>query len=200
MTIFKFFFVALLFLISLVSMTAFSWGEAIAAESEMFLRDAPINVFTDEEARIRFRLNKSYRPLHYAETEFNTVNDGVVVDSSNGLMWQKTGSDNMLTFTQADDYIKSLNEKNYNGKNDWRLPTIEELVTLMSADKNDSGLFINPAFSASQTLCWSSDTRSVKTPFSIRKTAAWGVNFVFGYVFWGPLPYKFYVRAVRRLP
>jgi len=162
-------------------------------------RNVPITVFSDEEAQEKFQINERYRPLKYCQTQFKVINDSVVSDTINGLMWQRSGSMHAVTFKQAQQYIDDLNRQQFNNHNDWRLPTLDELKTLLLQKKSQQYLFINPIFSTHQRHCWSSDTRAAKTPFGAQKNAAWGVDFTFGYVFWGKFDNKFHVRALRRL-
>ncbi len=54
---------------------------------------------------------------------------GIVIDNTLFLMWQDNVKDGgeMLTFNEAKDYCENLN---FGGFDDWRLPTIKELVNL----------------------------------------------------------------------
>jgi hypothetical protein len=118
--------------------------------------------------------------------------DKVVVDQVTGLMWQQSGSSNLLTWEKAKDYIDQLNKKHYAGYVDWRLPTAEELASLMEFKEKNGNLYIDPAFDPTQIWCWSADT--VKDA-----SAAWGVYFALGFVSNGLLTNPLYVRAVRSL-
>jgi hypothetical protein len=64
------------------------------------------------------------------------TNDGIrlVIDTASRLMWQKTGYWNSLTFTDAVKLIEGFNKIGFAGYNDWRLPTIEEALTLMEPE------------------------------------------------------------------
>jgi len=160
-------------------------------------RHVPITIFTDEEAKKRFQLNGTFRPLKYTETQFKSINNKIIIDPVNGLMWQKQGAMHPCSFKEAQQYINDLNNQKFNNYNDWRLPTIDELLTLLLKKKSKQFLFIDPEFSDHQKLCWSSDIRAAKTPFGSNPNAAWGVDFSFGYVFWGKFDSQFHVRAVR---
>ena len=121
--------------------------------------------------------------------DFVNNGDGTVTDRATGLMWQQGGSDSYMVFDAAKQYIADLNRQRYAGHNDWRLPTIEELCSLVENKEMNGDLYIDPVFEATQRWCWSSDRRS--------SDSAWGVHFGIGKVNWYPLVSVLYVRAVR---
>lgn len=72
-----------------------------------------------------------------------------VIDKVTGLTWQSspdTNGDGLLsiadkmTFAAAGQYCSSLNAVNYEGLNDWRLPTIKELYSLINFNGKDPDL------------------------------------------------------------
>lgn len=93
----------------------------------------------------------------------------VVLDRATGLMWQKAGSTEALTYPDALKYIAELNRRKFAGQAGWRLPTIPELESLLdhlksislldTTEKNDN-LFIHRVFDMTQWRCWSADKRS----------------------------------------
>jgi len=116
--------------------------------------------------------------------------DKVVVDIATGLMWHQSGSDNYMYREQAKEWVEDLNsEEGYAGYNDWRLPTVDEAVSLLESNKR-TDLYIDPIFSNKQKWIWTGDR--------FGSEAAWHVIFYDGYVNW----YNFYdychcVRPVR---
>ena len=58
--------------------------------------------------------------------------EAVMIDATNSLMWQQEHSDTTLPRATADAYIKKLNDGKFAGFSDWRLPTLEECMTLLS--------------------------------------------------------------------
>jgi len=91
--------------------------------------------------------------------DFVDNNDGTVTDKATGLMWQKSGSSSSLENRGAKEYIKRLNRKRFAGHSDWRMPTIEELASLIKKAKI-KGVHIDPVFDNKQSQSWCSDKRT----------------------------------------
>ncbi len=87
-------------------------------------------------------------------------------------MWEKGGSLSGLDYRKAKKYVAQLNEEKFLGQKDWRMPTIEELISLMEPDKNENGLHVNAVFGGLQEMCWSSDGYP-----SPRKVYKWFIDF-----------------------
>ena len=75
--------------------------------------------------------------------------DKVVVDNATGLMWHQSGSGRDVWGEHVLEWIQKLNESGYAGYRDWRMPTLEEAVSLMESSKRD-GLYIDPIFCKQQ--------------------------------------------------
>lgn len=56
--------------------------------------------------------------------------DGTVSDNVTGLMWTQDPGEKM-TWTEAIEYLEYVNETSYLGYDDWRIPTIKELYSLV---------------------------------------------------------------------
>lgn len=151
------------------------------------LRSQPLNVSSDEVKKV-FGLDENRGPRKYIKNDFGD-RDEVVVDHATGLIWQKSGSERPLTYKEAQEYIEELNLQRFAGYENWRLPTVEELMSLLDPKKLSSKLYINPIFDKRQSRCWSSDKRSSES--------AWVVSFYVGYVSWNYFLTEVYVRAVR---
>jgi hypothetical protein len=60
-------------------------------------------------------------------------------DEETGLTWEFKPEDRrntILTFAEAEKYRDKLNETKFSGFDDWRLPTLTELKTLITKEKN----------------------------------------------------------------
>lgn len=87
-------------------------------------------------------------------------NGRVLDDSATGLRWQYGGSPDWMTFEEAQNYIAQLNREGFSGHSDWRLPTLEEAMSLMEPKKKHDQLNINTVFDRTQASIWTED----KTP------------------------------------
>lgn len=133
------------------------------------LRSVPANV-SDDRFQKFFKLNKNKGPLKYVENAFKDDCNGTVSDLATGLMWQKLGSGESMNYESAKAYISDLNDQTFANYSNWRLPTIEELMSLLEPSKNSNRFYIDPVFYLGNSYFWSSDT----CPSSI---FAWYVNF-----------------------
>ena len=82
-------------------------------------------------------------------------NDGTVTDGATGLMWEKRGS-SFLSNRRAKKYIEQLNGQRFAGHSDWRMPTVEELASVLVQNRNN-GVHLDPVFDYKQTRCWTID-------------------------------------------
>jgi len=102
--------------------------------------------------------------------EARTVNDfPVVIDHATELMWQRGGSDEPIVFGPEEhgpaDYVQQLNQGKVGGFSDWRLPTVEELGSLLEPIGKNKGLFIDRLFDSAQWECGTAD-RLIKQVYS----------------------------------
>ncbi len=57
--------------------------------------------------------------------------DCLVFDEATGLIWQQSGSGNQMNYEVAKNWKKKLNHSKFADLNDWRLPTLEEAMSLI---------------------------------------------------------------------
>jgi len=123
-----------------------------------------------------------------SEAKRFNVKKNVVIDNITKMMWQKSDDSKKRSWENAKKYCKTLH---FAGFSDWRLPNIDELVSI--TDKNSVHPTIYPEFKAKQVYYWSSS--SVVKPNE--KSNAWGVLFKYGYNRWNNKKEKNYARCVR---
>jgi hypothetical protein len=87
--------------------------------------------------------NNSGKGIHHDYESVELSGTALVFDHATGLMWQKGGLENYTSFKKAEAYIQQVNAKKFGGGSDWRLPTLEEAMSLMEPKKYDE-LYLNP--------------------------------------------------------
>jgi hypothetical protein len=80
----------------------------------------------------------------------------VVNDHVTNLMWQQDEEATRFDWRETKAYVVKINEKNFAGYNDWRLPTAEELASLITPEKNSDN-FIDPVFHKELLNTWTAD-------------------------------------------
>ncbi len=124
----------------------------------------------------------------------NSNRDGkVVYDATTGLAWQQSGSENKMDYTDRYKYIKKLNHDSFASFKDWRLPTLEEAMSLMKPEKNHKGLYIDPIFDGAQKWIWTADKVASNVCLAVFSLGIYGWGSYSSYII-----YDFsWVRAVR---
>lgn len=132
-------------------------------------------------------------------SRFTNNTDGTVTDSVTGLTWKRcsegligalceSGLPTTYTWQEA---LKVGAASSFAGKNDWRLPNIKELATIV--ERQCTMPAINQiVFPATPTMSfWSS------TPYDANPAFAWNIYFPYGISDGNSKDYKFFVRLVR---
>lgn len=121
-------------------------------------------------------------PAGYFENHLiDNGNGQTVSDLRTGLEWQQAGID-IRSIRSMNRAVEELNKKGFAGHNDWRLPTMEEAMSLMEPNKNDKALYLNPCFSKEQPFIFVAAQR--------QPGGYWFVDFKHGRAFWssGTIP------------
>lgn len=108
----------------------------------------------------------------------------LVIDHATGLTWQQGGSRSALIFQRrnrfgifgssqaihgsvmgdsyedAKKYTLGLNLNKFAGHSDWRLPTLDEAMSLVEPERNRKGLYIDPIFDKVQSRIWTANKES----------------------------------------
>ncbi len=140
----------------------------------------------------QFGWGTGWLPRTYIDNRYEDQGE-VVVDDATGLMWQTSGANDPLDYWEAQEYIKKLNHTQFAGYDDWRLPTIPELMSLLESEQQAQGLYLNPMFDTppEKYWCWSADRVADSSE------SAWFAGFTYGDVYWLSVKERSYVRAVR---
>lgn len=146
--------------------------------------DKIINLLSPNVAKDK---NDSIAKEAIVNERFVECTDGTIKDLKTGLMWQREGSKERMNWDDANKYCKSSEVGSYK---DWRLPTKEELESILDLNKKDPA--INPIFKCESAGYWSSTTYADYTDF------AWFVYFFDGFVYIGNKGNYYFVRPVRQ--
>jgi serine/threonine protein kinase len=152
------------------------------------LRSVPLKL-SPRTAPDIFGCDRLMRPVKYSDGSFNSLFEGATVfDSRSGLIWQRSGSDDTLAWADARNYIQDLNGRRFCGYAQWRLPTVEELFSILKSPTLEVQDCLDPAFDGRQKMLWSSDRRTF--------VSAWYVNMELGFAGFADFTCRFHARAV----
>jgi serine/threonine protein kinase len=136
----------------------------------------------------RFGLTDLMTPETYLRNDFVPLDECCIHDRTTGLVWQQSGSLYPMNHPAAFNYIDSLNAAAFGGRETWRLPTIDELTSLLIPLPEQEGHCIESVFDPAQTFLWSADTCT--------HVSAWYVNIETGFAGHNDRSSFYYVRAV----
>ncbi|MBU0680547.1 MAG: DUF1566 domain-containing protein [Proteobacteria bacterium] len=129
--------------------------------------------------------NNFYDAIRNPKGIFNNflVDNGndLTTDKTTGLMWQRHGLD-ITSIRKMRKNVERLNKEKYAGFSDWRLPTMEEALSLMQPEKNRNDLHLDPAFSGDIPFIFVAEERD--------PGGYWFCDYKRGSVFWasGTIP------------
>ena len=121
-----------------------------------------------------------------------SLGNGTVTDSFSHLQWQQTPLNEALAWQPA---AQACDQLDLGGKQDWRLPTVSELQTILDFSRSAPAIAL-PLDATPGDVFWS----AVRTPISTAQAlgdAAWPVDFSFGLTAPEPLAHTHRVRCVR---
>ncbi len=168
--------------------------ERLGIIRQIRLRSEPLRKLTRDDVKLMLQVNDFYHVDWYwmgkgIQHQYELIKGGkVVFDHTTGLNWQQSGSKEGMYGAQVEQYIMNLNRLGFGGCKNWRLPTLEEAISLMEPKKKDGGLYIDPVFDSTQWSIWTSD-KSVDSE-------TWTVVFFQGFCDYGHFSFATYVRAV----
>lgn len=154
------------------------------------LRSVPIRV-SGKRARDAFGVNNMWQPLSYIVNRFKRAKNDTIVDQTTELIWGNSPSDYLLDRQTAEELIATLNEIEFKGITSWRLPTVNELLSLIIDPAVPTCSYADNPFTANENWFWSCDRRSPKT--------SWYVNIKLGYTGWQDDSCLYHIRAVATL-
>lgn len=157
--------------------------EPTSTEKRIDLRSKPVTVSKDKATSL-FGINSLFRP--HIELICNLSNhEKTIHDHTSNLIWQQSGSTYPISWQEAVDYIEQLNSDKFMEQSTWRLPTINELLSLFGTLTNTTAI---SGFDLTKNRIWSCDSHD--------HHERWLVNFDMGYAGYQDMNCFNYVRAV----
>jgi len=137
-------------------------GEAVLHGQQVDLPREPA-VIVDEQVAALIRQWNFYdaelNPPGEFLNSFADSGDGLtVVDQRTDLMWQRAGLD-LSSLRSMKQAIEQLNSKGGAEYRDWRMPTLEEAMSLMEPAANSKGVHLHPCFSREQPFIFTASRR-----------------------------------------
>ncbi|MBU0729666.1 MAG: DUF1566 domain-containing protein [Proteobacteria bacterium] len=128
-------------------------GSPIPEIEKVFLQSTHSEIDDQAMSGIVLRHNffdSKYNPQGFFENFLVDNGDNrTVTDHRTGIMWQRRGAD-IATIRSMQKTLGECNRKSFAGFNDWRLPTVEEALSLLNPDLNEKDLHIHACFSTAQ--------------------------------------------------
>lgn len=88
----------------------------------------------------------------YGQNNFNDNGDGSITDHATGLMWSENDSGEGLNWEESLTWVAQKNAENYLGYDDWRLPNVKELQSIVDYTRSPvttNSAAIDPIFTVS---------------------------------------------------
>jgi hypothetical protein len=122
------------------------------------------------------------------EERLQRLND-IIIDKRTGLIWQDNAAAKSIrkSWKEAVEYCSNLS---LDGYTDWRLPSYDELLSIIDYDRSDPSI-VSSFKNAAPLYYWSS-SQSVDDPGK-----AWHVSFRLGYTDRYDKSSEYYVRCAR---
>jgi len=72
----------------------------------------------------------------YGKNDFHSNNDGTITDRATGLTWSNADSGKGMNWETALAWVQAGNAEKYLGYNDWRLPNVKELQSIVDYSRS----------------------------------------------------------------
>jgi transcription elongation factor Elf1 len=154
--------------------------------------------FSDSEYNTPLSLCNNCFLKHYEEMQRRVadIEKGKVwIDEETELIWelkQKNNIDETYTSDEALKFAEQLNKEKYAGYDDWRVPTVKELQSLVDFTRYDPAIKEPLAKNIAVPYCYWSSSPSISNHLN-----AWLVSFYRGDTYNRNWSSKFYVLCVR---
>lgn len=165
------------------------WQLVLRAKSSSNLQTEQVKAMLKQRGFSDRNWHKEGKGIPHLYLPCQRQGEKLVIDYATGLTWQQSGSSNHITFAAAEEYVREMNSRRFAGFSDWRLPTLEEAMSLMEREKKNGELFIDSVFDRTQRWIWTGDKSS--------GSSCWVAFFYDGNCFKQRVDSNYHVRLVR---
>jgi hypothetical protein len=161
------------------------FGEALPAPGKTGFTGEKITLPTEQGTLSEEQLERVIRQCNFSDRVQNPqgqftnalaeCDELTIIDEATGIMWQRFGLD-LCSIRQMTRDIAELNKEAFCGYHNWRLPTVEEAMSLVESTQNSKGLYLHHCFSKEQPFIFVAAKRS--------PTGYWFVDYKQGKVYW----------------
>ncbi len=155
------------------------------------IRHTPKKVYKSQ-ARDRFGLDELMRPQRLLTNQFEPWSDTLLLDRTTRLIWERSGTRFPVNWKEAQAHVRQLNQERFQDLDHWRMPTVDELLTLFTPPPQGMGHCLEPVFDTRQHWLWSADQASF--------TAAWYASLELGFVAANDFSSFYHLKAVCTAP
>ncbi len=117
--------------------------------------------------RQKLGLDPLFRPLTYKVQDFAVQGPLVILERNSGLHWQRYGSGFTLDWGGAFAYVDHLNSSRWQGRDNWRLPTVDEVLTVLKPPLHGLNCSSWPLFACSIHWLWTCDPCNKKQAWTV---------------------------------
>lgn len=120
-----------------------------------------------KDLKTRLDLDALMRPKSFGQHRFELASDLLLHGLDTELLWQRRGAGFPLSWQKANEYVDYLNSRNWLGYSSWRLPTIEELFTLLRPPTLVRDFCSESYFAKDMHWLWSCDQSNKKKAWAV---------------------------------
>lgn len=120
------------------------------------LRKTPLYISYSEGWKKAFSLNDDESLVKPVKNRFDFSQWGVVKDATTGLMWWVQDI-RAVDISKVEWELTRIHNIAYEGYQCWRLPTVNELLSLRESEKQEHGWWIDQKFQLPSPATWSAD-------------------------------------------
>lgn len=174
---------------ALRSLPSWIYEDPFDEEETFELRSEPTKIHW-KDAETRFETDSLMRPARPVKNRFEAHTEKTLIDRATRLIWQKSGTPFPVNREGAFRYVRELNETGFAGIRTWRLPTVNELLSLVDRPPEGLDHGRRSVFDSGPNGLWSADRSTFIT--------GWYVNMELGFAGYNDFDSFYHVKAVSR--